>query len=148
MPRPKKAESRGSTKPHLIDTNVILRYLIGDDPSKADQAVALMTRVERSEEVVEITDEVLTESVWTLESFYKVPRNETAQKLAAMLNFPGVRMRARDIALSALQLYASSNADFVDCFLAARSKARSLAIYTFDKTDFKKLNADWENPEI
>jgi predicted nucleic-acid-binding protein len=131
---------------HLIDTNVILRFLMGDDPPKAARATALMERLERGEEAVELPDEVLTETVWTLESFYEVPRQETAQKLAALLNFAGVRVSARDILLQALHRYASSTADFVDCLLAARSREGGVPIYTFDETDFKRLNVAWEKP--
>lgn len=32
MPRRRRAEGRAATPLHLIDTNVILRFLIGDDP--------------------------------------------------------------------------------------------------------------------
>ncbi len=146
MPRRKKAEVRPPVSRHLIDTNVILRFLIGDDPPKAAAASGLMGRVERGEELVEVQDVVLTETVWTLESFYEIPRNEIAEHLAALLSFAGVRVASRELLLQALQDYAGSNADFVDCLLAARSKHRGIAVYTFDKTDFKKLRADWEEP--
>jgi uncharacterized protein len=146
VPQRKKVESQRTVPYHLIDTNVILRFLIGDDPPKAARATALMSRVERNQEVVEISDEVLTETVWTLESFYRVPRSEAAQNLAALLNLSGVRMDKRDVLLQALQNYASSSADFVDCLLAARSQRRKIPVYTFDESDFKKLDADWEKP--
>ena len=146
MPQRKKAEARPAARAHLIDTNVILRFLIGDDPPKAARAVALMNRVERADEILELSDEVFTETVWTLESFYQVPRTETAENLAAILSFSGIRVGSRDVLLRALQNYASSSADFVDCLLAARSKHRRIPIYTFDETDFKKLQTDWERP--
>lgn len=145
MPRPKKAKP-ATTPTRLLDTNVILRFLIGDDPPQAARASALMGRVERNELIVEIPDPVLTETVWTLESFYKVPRDETAQKLAALLCLPGVRLDCRDVFLQALQTYAGSSADFVDCFLAARSREQNTPVSTFDETDFKKLEVPWEKP--
>ena len=146
MPRPKKDKKRPAVPLHLIDTNVILRFLIGDDQPKAGRAAALMDRVERGEECVELPDEVLTETVWTLESYYEVPRAETTQKLAALLNFAGVRTTSPGTVLQALHLYASSKADFVDCLLAARSRERGVPVYTFDETDFKRLNVAWEKP--
>jgi predicted nucleic-acid-binding protein len=146
VPRRKKAKSPPSTALHLIDTNVILRFLIGDDPAKAARATALLERVEHGAESVVLPDEVLTETVWTLQSFYKVPRAETAQKLSALLNFAGVRTGDQDILLQALNLYASSNADIVDCLLAARSGESGILVYTFDETDFKRLGVNWETP--
>jgi predicted nucleic-acid-binding protein len=146
VPRRKKVKSRPAVPLHLIDTNVLLRYLIGDDPPKAARATALMERLEQGAEAVELPDEVLTETVWTLESFYEVPRQETAQKLMALLNFAGVRVSSRDVLLQALHRYGSSGADFVDCLLAARSRDRGISVYTFDETDFKRLHVAWERP--
>jgi len=146
VPQPRKAELVQGGQGHFVDTNVIVRYLIGDDPPKAARATAMLERLERGEEIVEISDEVLVETVWTLESFYRVPRAEISQNLAAVLSFTGVRVASRDTMLQALHSYASSSADFVDCLLVARSKRRGIPVYTFDETDFKKLRADWERP--
>lgn len=88
MPQRKKDRLRRAVPRHLVDTNVLLRYLIGDDPSKAIRATDLMERVERSEERIEITVEVLTEVVWTLASFYKVPRSEIAENFQLFCIYP------------------------------------------------------------
>jgi predicted nucleic-acid-binding protein len=125
---------------------VIIRFLIGDDPSKAARATELMARVESAKEIVEIPESVVTETVWTLESYYKVPRAETAQNLGKLLCFPGVRVESRDVFLQALYHYSNTSADFVDCMLAARSQHEKLPVYTFDETDFKKLGVDWQAP--
>jgi uncharacterized protein len=146
VPRRKKAEPLRAPLAHFVDTNVILRFLMGDDAAKAARATALMERVEGGEEVIEISDEVITETVWTLESFYKVPRTELAQSLTAIIGLPGVRISKREIVLEAIENYARTNADFVDCFLAARSKSHQIPIYSFDETDFRKLDVDWEKP--
>lgn len=146
MPQPKKDNTQRAVPINLVDTNVLLRFLMGDDPPKAARAAALMERVERSEELIEIPVEVLTETIWTLESFYQVPRPEAAAKLAALLTLPGVQPGAREIFLKALQNYASSNIDFVDCLLAAQASIRRMQVYTFDEHDFKKLKANWKAP--
>jgi predicted nucleic-acid-binding protein len=130
----------------LLDTNVILRYLIGDNAAMAARALAVIERAEQGTEAVIITEEVLTESVWTLESFYKVPRTEIAERLTAFLSIEGVRASASEIFSQALQYYSASRADFVDCLLAARGKLDDIPIYTFDETDFKKLPVVWESP--
>lgn len=62
---PRRAKARPQRRPlHLVDTNIILRFLIGDDPPRAARAKALMEKVESGSESVGITDEVLTEIVW------------------------------------------------------------------------------------
>jgi len=143
VPRRKKGDRQPG---HLLDTNVLLRFLIGDDPPKAARAKALMERLEKGEEFVILPDEVITETVWTLESYYEVPRPETTQRLTALLSFPGIRVSSRSIVLNALRHYSATAADFVDCFLAARSTDQGIPVYSFDETDFKKLNVAWERP--
>lgn len=143
MPPRKKREF---VQPKLADTNIILRYLIGDDAPKAARATALMERVERGGKHIEIPPEVITEAVWTLASFYRVPRVEIAEKLSAILRFDGVISDAKDVMLAALKFFAESNADFVDCLLAARAKHQNTSVVTFDSTDFKRLSVTWEVP--
>jgi len=144
---PRRKKSKPSPLPtHLLDTNVILRYLIGDDVSLSARALGMMERVELGTEVVIITEEVLTESVWTLESFYQVPRTEIAERLTALLSIAGVQTSSSAVYLQALQFYSAGTADFVDCLLAARGKLGDIPIYTFDQTDFKKLPVSWDRP--
>lgn len=146
MPRRRKAKRRRSASVHFVDTNVILRYLVGDEPASAAKAKALMKRVETGAEEIVIPDDIVAESVWTLQSFYKVPRREIAGRLIGLLSFRGVRVSTRDSLREALHLYAATSADFPDCLLAARSRHRDIPVYTFDEDDFKKLGCAWEEP--
>jgi len=145
VPQRKKGSQKVG-QPHLLDTNILLRFLVGDDQPKAARATALMERVERREEFVEIPTEVLSETVWTLESFYKVPRRETTEKLVAVLRLAGVTSDTTPLHTAALDLYAETSADFVDCLLAARAQLENKVVYSFDKADFKKLPAMWNEP--
>lgn len=146
MPRHKRDDPSPIAKAHLIDANVVLRYVLQDDPVLSERAAALIERVEQGIEVVEITEVVLMEVVWSLTTFYQVPRTEAVEYRVAFLSFPGVRVPSRRICVRALRDFSDSNADFVDCLLAARSRARSIPSYSFDETDFKKLQCDWSIP--
>jgi predicted nucleic acid-binding protein len=133
-------------KAHLIDTNVILRYLIGDLPAQASQSAALMERLEAGTERAEILESVVAEAVWTLESFYKVSRPEIAERLAAVLNFRGVLAVKKGVLVTALARFGSTSADFVDCLLAAQAQQKDLTVYSFDAKDFRRLGVAWEAP--
>jgi len=133
-------------KIHLIDTNIIIRYLMGDDINKANLAAELMLKVENGLENIEISSVVTAEIIWTLEKFYKVPKLEISNKLLTIFSFRGIKGFEKGIIIEALRLYASHNIDFVDCYLAAKSVEKAMPIYTFDKKDFTKLKADWETP--
>lgn len=133
-------------KPHLVDTNILLRYLIGDDPPKAAKATALMESAEEGSEEIEIPPVIVAEMIWTLEKFYQIPRDTIAEKLLVMFSFKGVKGPEKKIILAALHSYASLKIDFVDCYLAARAVDQKIPVYTFDKKDFNRLSAHWELP--
>ena len=133
-------------KLHLVDANIILRYLIGDSPVQAAKSMELMERLEAGVERAEILESVVAEAVWTLESFYKVSRPEIAERLAAILNFRGVLAAKKRILISALARFGSTSADFVDCLLAAQAQQRNLTVYSFDAKDFRRLGVAWEAP--
>jgi predicted nucleic-acid-binding protein len=133
-------------KAHLVDTNVILRYLIGDIPAHAGKSAALMERLEAGAERAEIMESVVAEAVWTLESFYKVSRPEIAERLAAILNFRGVLAAKKGVLINALARFGSTSADFVDCLLAAHAQRKNLTVYSFDAKDFRRLGVSWETP--
>lgn len=133
-------------KAHLIDTNVLLRYLIGDVPPQAAKAKALMERLEAGTEQAELVESVVAEAVWTLESFYRIPRLEIAEKLAAILLFKGVQAVQKGLFIRALAKFGSTSADFVDCLLAAKAHQRNATVYSFDARDFRRLGVAWEMP--
>ena len=131
----------------LVDTNVLLRFLLGDDPSQSPKATALIKRASEGKEDLEIEDGVLAETVWVLEKHIRVPRLEIARQLALLVSLPGIRgTGGRRAILEALASYGRTPCDVVDCLLSARAKARNSKVYTFDATDFRRLDCDWEEP--
>ena len=130
----------------LLDTNVLLRYPIGDAPAQAAGATALMERLEAGQEHGEVLETVVAETVWTLESYYRVPRHEIAERVAAILAFRGVRVARKGLLIRALARFGSTSADFVDCLLAATADRWKLTVYSFDARDFRRLGVRWEAP--
>lgn len=133
-------------KAHLIDTNVLLRYLVGDAPVHADKARVLMERLAAGTERAEVLESVVAEATWTLESFYRIPRPDIAEKLATILSFKGVQAAQKGLLIGALAKFGSTSADFVDCLLAAKAQQQSLTVYSFDAKDFRRLGVAWESP--
>lgn len=131
----------------LLDTNVLLRYLIGDSPGQAHAATAFMERLEKGSERAEILETVVAEAVWTLESFYAAPRTDIAAKLATVMRFRGVGTPRRRVLLNALARYGSSAVDFVDCLLAATAEHDGMVVCSFDR-DFRQLGVEWSPPRV
>ena len=126
-------------KLYLIDTNGILRYLLGDHEIFSPKAKAFMELVSQGTNKAEIPSVVIVECVYVLERFYKVPRSEIVETLTKILNFSGVVNSDKSEILEALLKYAGTTIDIVDCILAAQSSPEKVII-SFDK-DFDKLGA-------
>ena len=131
-------------KVYLIDTNVVLRYLLGDHPEFSPKAEAFMLDVSNGVKKAEILDVVIVECIYVMEKYYEIPKTEIVEKLSGILNFSGIVNPDRSEILEALLKYENSNIDIVDCILAAHSSPEKVVI-SFDK-DMKKLKAVSETP--
>ena len=134
-----------SRKVSLLDANVILRFVLGDDANQSPRAHAFMKRLEAAHELAELEDVVLAETIWVLEKRARVPRFEIARTLSDLLVFQGIRYRGKRVGLQALTFFGSTNCDIADCMLAARAKSRGAKVVSFDN-DFSKLQCSWEEP--
>lgn len=132
-------------KASLLDTNVILRFLLDDDPDQSPRAARFLKRVEKGEEWTELEDCVLCELVWVLEKGLQVPRREIASKLSALLGLRGLRGRGKRILLEALSRFAGTSCDIADCLLASRARSRGVEVRSFDH-DFSALGCQWREP--
>lgn len=124
---------------YLLDTNIILRFLLADDPAQSCSATELMSKVDEGNVSVEIKDFVLLETVWVLEASCRVPRKEIADRLINILNLSGIVNANRSTLIQALLSFKETSIDLADCLLAAYSSPATPVI-SFDR-DLKKLGA-------
>ena len=127
---------------YVIDTNVILRYLLADHKEFYYQARAVMEEVRIGDRKVLILDSVIAECVYVLIKIYNVPRKEIAEKLKGILAYKGVAGREKERLREALDIFAGSNVDIVDAFVFVFATAeKNRRLLSFDK-DLKKLARD------
>jgi len=123
----------------LIDTNLIIRYLVQDHARHAKAAGKLFDACGRGEMTLVVLSVVVAECVFVLESFYKQPSTDIAQVLGSLVSNPGVELDELAMHLDALERYGKSRMHFVDCMLAATAASRRVPVATFD-SDFKKFS--------
>lgn len=126
-------------KVYLIDTNVILRYLLGDHAEFSPKAESFMLDVSEGTKKAEIMDVVIVECIYVMEKYYRIPKSDIVGKLSGILNFSGIVNPGKSEILEALLKYEDLNIDIVDCILAAYSSHLKIVI-SFDK-DLEKLKA-------
>lgn len=99
-----------------LDTNVLLRLLLADDPRQAARAREWL-RAQPYEEEFLINRIVLCELVWTLSRGYRLDREQIAEVIDRLLRSDAVVIEEYDSVAFALYLYRTSSADFSDCLL-------------------------------
>ena len=114
-----------------VDTNVLLRYIVRDEPTQAARAARELERGER----FLVGSIVLCEVVWVLETGYGFSRRDVAATLERILATAQFEIEAKDLALAALDDFRRSTADFSDCLLGRRNRAAGAAeTVTFDRS--------------
>ena len=117
-----------------IDTNVLVRYLVGDDPKQAEVARKLLEGL-APETPGFICREVIVETVWVLERAYKFPRIQIADVLIELVSTDSLVVEAADDMARAAFRYRQGGAGFSDMMiLSAGQRAGHSPLYTFDWT--------------
>jgi predicted nucleic-acid-binding protein len=126
------------SKRRIIDTNLIVRYLVQDNERQAKVAGKLFSACDRGDVVIVALPAVLAECVFVLESFYKHSRGDIASALSRLISSPGVEIDAAATHLDALDRYRKTKVHFVDCLIAATAAAENMPVASFDQ-DFRKF---------
>lgn len=137
----RRASAVDDHKRAVIDTNLLIRYLTEDDPSKANDVRRLLLKAAQGEVRLLVPSVVIAELVWVLESFYKLDRSEIVPLLNAILHTHGVEVSDKPVVFDAVALYGYGTADFIDAWIVAFAKTAGVrAVYTFDRKHFKGID--------
>ncbi|MCL5960145.1 MAG: PIN domain-containing protein [Chloroflexi bacterium] len=116
-----------------LDANIIIRYVVFDPIDQAKRATRLFERIERGEMVATIDEITVAEVVWTLSSFYRLPKKEVAESLLAILAHEGIHCPDHEPVRQALMLFHEKGISFADALLCARAIGDpDNVIYSFD----------------
>lgn len=126
---------------YLIDTNIIIRFLIGDDEKHLSLSIEYFKQIESGQIQVEILSEVLMEAYFVLTKFYKIDKSEVIGDLKTILCFEGVINANKAILIETLSMMEYKNIDFVDALICAKCKLQNYKNLSFDKDLKKVLNA-------
>ena len=75
----------------FIDTNVLLRLALNDEPDQSPRAEAFFGRTARGEIIAWISDTVIFEAVYVLEKNNRVERENIAETVLDILSAPGIK---------------------------------------------------------
>jgi len=117
-----------------IDTNVLVRLVVADDPQQAALARRLIEDAVGEGATCYVSTPVLCELEWVLVSRYRVPRTEIAAVLTRLLDNGAFVFKERNVLLQALAAYRQGRAAFADHLIGAKAQAfGATTTWTFDR---------------
>lgn len=116
-----------------VDTSVLVRYFLADDPAAGRAAAAVLD----SNAQIAISPVVLAETAFVLHRHYGVPRELVVDQLVGLLRKRNIRVLGvdRNLVASALLLCRpSGRVSFADALINADARASGIeTLYTFDE---------------
>jgi predicted nucleic-acid-binding protein len=118
-----------------VDTNVLVRLVVRDDPDQVRAAEEFVTKG------AWVSHLVLAETLWVLDSVFELSREQVMLAVEMLLNHRDLTLQDADVVAEALGHYRRrTKVGFSDCLvLEIARKAGHLPIATFDR-DFAKLD--------
>jgi len=125
-----------------IDTNVLLRFILKDDPIQTPQARALFQSLS-SENPGWISLASVLEIVWVLSSRKNMDRVTVSQTISDLLFLDALIVEQADVVASAIEFFNSSRADFADCLILASVRVAGCSrTVTFDQVAARDLGME------
>ena len=118
-----------------IDSNVLIVYLTNSPPEHGSGARAFFQDLSVGTVIATTTEGVLVEVTQVLVSpkGLAVPRKQISEDLKRILSFRGLRMDRLELHLRALDRFATTNLDYVDCILVEYADGPDDAVVSFDR---------------
>ena len=118
----------------FVDTNIFLRYLTRDDLSRFEKCREIFRKATRGEIVLITSAMVVAELMWTLLSYYKVPKIDVIEKVSIIVGTESLHIPEKDMIADALVLYGRKNMDYIDAYNAVFMMQQGLSeIYSYDE---------------
>ena len=115
-----------------LDTNVLVRYIMQDDPRQSAKATRLIESLEADRPGF-IGMVSIVELYWVLTSCYDLTNDQVRQALDLLLRTRQIVVDRADQVLRALKLFEAGKADFADCLIErAAAAAGCEKTMTFD----------------
>ena len=126
-------------KKKFIDTNIFLRYLTKDDPSRYDKCREIFKNATEGKIALATSGMVIAELIWTLFSYYKVAKADIVEKVSIIVSTENLYIPDKDIIADALVLYSRKNIDYIEAYNAIFMRYHGVdEIYSYDK-DFDAI---------
>jgi predicted nucleic-acid-binding protein len=124
-----------------LDTNVVLRYLVQDDPAQSPRATEIVERRLTKEDPGFVSLVCILEIVWVLGSLYNRSRGEIAGHIEMLLAADTLEVQNEQEVYQAVIALRNGSGTFEDALIGALGAWWGCsATLTFDQNAAKRLN--------
>lgn len=118
-----------------LDTNVLVRWILDDEPRQAARVQRLFEEVREQQLPLFVPSTVMLELEWVLRSRYEFDKSTVLGTFNALLETQELEFQDEPALERALSLYRQGSADFADCLHAGQCGSAGRApMITFDET--------------
>ena len=120
----------------FLDSNILIRHLTNDDPTRGRACFALIQAIERGETSVWTSELVVAEAVFVLSNThtYDLDRETIRDLLLPLIDLPGLKLPQKRLYRRVFELYTSLPIDYVDAYHVALMERRgSTEILSYDR---------------
>lgn len=115
-----------------LDTNVLVRYIMQDDPRQSPKATRLIESLDSNSPGF-ITVVSIVELYWVLTSCYGLGSHDVKRAIEGLLRATQIVVERADQVMRALRAFADGKTDFADCLIERiASSAGCAETLTFD----------------
>ena len=124
--------------PARVDTNVLLRHLLNDDPHQSPKARALIQAAHSGQYSFDVTAVTIAEIFYALRVKSALDRPQIAAVLQTVLSDEAFDLEDEERIFEALERVKARNVDFADAYIAAACVLDDRPVFSFDK-DFNRF---------
>jgi predicted nucleic-acid-binding protein len=129
----------------MLDTNVLLRFLVRDDPDQWAKADRYIRSAAAKGHFLAVPDVIFTELFWAMATM-GLKRQDILKVIIELLDNEVFQFEDHERVAMAVGYWAEHKVDFADAYLAAKCNMdKAGAVVSFDH-DFKRLPVRWIQP--
>ena len=117
-----------------IDTNILIRFLTGDDEQQSKKVYSIFKKAESEKKELFVPLLVFFEMIWVLESVYDIARTEILDSISDLLLMPILKFDHKSVLQQFVHSAQENKYELSDLLIAHHAKVNGCeAVITFDK---------------
>ncbi len=113
---------------NLLDTNLIIRFLVNDNPQKVKRVEKLL--IDKNNTNI-LLDTIVAEIIWVLSSYYSLKKSEVIEKIRALIHLDTIDCNAV-LLNKALSVWEENSISYIDSYLVAVAKLGNIPLFSYD----------------